>query len=188
MAVGAAGGFFGGPAILIESPCTTVLMLRAIAAIAAAEGEALETSETRLACLAVFALGGRSGPGDVSDTGYFGVRLALDAPLAAAARHLAEQGIAGGAGSPPLLQFLATVSQRFGVTLSQQAAAKAIPIFGAASGALVNNLFVQHFQDIARAHFALRRLERKFGVREVRARYDQLDRPSTRVLAYPLAA
>ncbi|MGY6216725.1 EcsC family protein [Methylolobus aquaticus] len=188
MAVGAAGGFFGASALLIESPCTAVVMLRAIAAIAAAEGEPLERMETRLACLEVLALGGQSGRGNPADTGYFGVRLALDAPLAAASRHLAERGLAGGAGSPPLVQFLAAVSQRFGVTLSQKAAAAALPVVGAASGAFVNRLFIQHFQDIARAHFALRRLERKFGAREVRARYDQLGQPSTRVLAYPLAA
>ena len=188
MVVGAAGGFFGGPALLIESPCTTVVMLRAIAAIAAAEGEPLEALDTRLACLEVFALGGRSRQGDVTDTGYFGLRLALDAPLAGASRHLAEYGMTGGAGSPQLVQFLAAVSQRFGVTLSQKAAATAIPLVGAASGAVVNRLFIQHFQDIARAHFALRRLERKFGTREVRVRYDELEQPSARVLAYPLAA
>ena len=47
-------------------------------------------------------------------------------------------------------------------------------VAGAVSGALVNLAFMQHFQDIARAHFIVRRLERSYGEDEVRRRYGEL--------------
>jgi hypothetical protein len=42
-------------------------------------------------------------------------------------------------------------------------AAKAIPVLGAVSGAGVNYVFMDHFQDIARGHFTITRLEKKYG-------------------------
>lgn len=60
IATGAVGGFLGGPALLMEFPFTTTIMLRSIADIARSEGESLDDIESRLACLEVFALGGRS--------------------------------------------------------------------------------------------------------------------------------
>jgi hypothetical protein len=47
--------------------------------------------------------------------------------------------------------------------VSEKAAAQAIPAIGAAGGAIVNTLFIDHFQDMARGHFIVRRLERKYG-------------------------
>ena len=47
--------------------------------------------------------------------------------------------------------------------LSAKAAAQAIPAIGAAGGAIINTLFVDHFQDMARGHFIVRRLERKYS-------------------------
>ncbi len=57
---GGVGGFFGVAALPIELPVTTMLMLRAIAAIARHQGEDLTRLEPRLACLQVFALGSRA--------------------------------------------------------------------------------------------------------------------------------
>ena len=188
MATGAVGGFFGGPGLLVESPLTSLVMLRAIAAVGRSEGECLDEIETRLACIQVFALGGRSQGNDPSDLGYFGLRVAMEGPLQGAAQHIAANGVAGAAGAPPLVEFLSIVSRRFGVVLSQKAASKIVPVIGAAGGALINSLFIQHFQDVARGHFTLRRLERKFGQTVVRARYDELGQPKARQLAYPLPA
>ena len=56
---GGVSGFFGMPALVIELPLTTTIMLRAIADIARHHGEDLGTLEARLACLQVFALGAR---------------------------------------------------------------------------------------------------------------------------------
>lgn len=175
-ASGAVSGFFGAPALLLELPFSTTLMLRAIADIAQGEGEDLNELETRLACLEVFALGGRSDADDVADLGYYGIRLALQAPIANASSFLGQGGFARGPGSPLLVDFIATVAKRFGVTLSEKAAAEVIPVIGALGGGFVNTVFIQHFQDMARGHFTVRRLERKYGPALVRAEYGRLNR------------
>ena len=38
----------------------------------------------------------------------------------------------------------------------------------------VNYTFIEHFQDIARGHFTVRRLERTYGKDFVRKEYEQL--------------
>src|SRR5262249_40049654 len=58
-ASGAAGGAFGLASLPVELPVSTVIMLRSIAEIARGEGEDLSDPEATLACVQVFALGGR---------------------------------------------------------------------------------------------------------------------------------
>jgi hypothetical protein len=53
-------------------------------------------------------------------------------------------------------------------------AAKAIPIIGAASGGIVNVMFISHFQEMARGHFIVKRLEAAHGPEPVRQAYDNL--------------
>jgi hypothetical protein len=36
----------------------------------------------------------------------------------------------------------------------------------------VNYAFMEHFQDVARGHFTVRRLERLYGKETIRAEYD----------------
>ena len=57
---GGVGGFFGLPALALELPISTTIMLRSIADIARAKGESINDINTKLACLEVFALGGES--------------------------------------------------------------------------------------------------------------------------------
>jgi hypothetical protein len=52
--------------------------------------------------------------------------------------------------------------------------AQAIPVIGAVGGGLVNTIFISHFQDMARGHFAIRGLERKYGDDVVKDAYLQL--------------
>jgi len=52
--------------------------------------------------------------------------------------------------------------------------ATAVPLIGAAGGAVVNALFIDHFQNIARAHFTIRRLERLHGRDLVQEEYGRL--------------
>jgi len=173
-ASGAAGGAFGLPALAVELPVSTTLMLRSIADIAAAHGEDLADLDTRLACLGVFALGSdRSASDDAAETGYFAVRSALATAVTEASKHLAQKGLAKG-GAPALVRLVALIGARFGIVVSEKAAAQAIPILGAAGGALVNTVFIGHYQDMARGHFAVRRLERRHGARAVREAYDAL--------------
>jgi hypothetical protein len=72
-ASGAVGGAFGLPALAVELPVSTTIMLRAIAAIAQREGEDLDDPRTGLACLEVFALGGAPDAG-AGESGHFAVR------------------------------------------------------------------------------------------------------------------
>lgn len=68
---------FGIAGIAVELPISTTIMLRSIADIARAEGESIRELETKLACIEVFALGGRSQKDDGSESGYYAVRTAL---------------------------------------------------------------------------------------------------------------
>ena len=76
-AAGGVGGFFGMPGLAVELPVSTTIMMRAIATIARENGEDTESPETRMACLEVFALGGRSESDDGTETGYYAVRAAM---------------------------------------------------------------------------------------------------------------
>lgn len=174
MATGAIGGFFGGPALLLELPLTTTLMLSSIADIARSEGEDLDSLETRLACMEVFAFGGRSDLDDAAETGYYGLRLALEAPIASASGFLAGQSITARGNAPVLVSLISTIAERFGVVLSEKAVAEIVPIIGAAGGAFINNVFIQHFQDMARSHFTIRRLERKYSPDLIQATYERI--------------
>lgn len=171
---GAVGGLFGLPGLIIELPVTTTLMLRSIAEHARFEGEDIHELETRLACLEVFALGGRSETDDAADTGYYGVRLALAGYISAAAAEVAHRGLAAN-GAPLVVKFIRVIAARFGVEVSRRAATQLIPVVGAAGGAVVNTIFMQHFQDMARSHFTVRRLERAYGKSLVRANYERLN-------------
>jgi len=59
MGTGAASGFFGPLTLLADLPVTTTLILRSITNIARTQGEDLTIRDTRMACVQVFALGGR---------------------------------------------------------------------------------------------------------------------------------
>jgi hypothetical protein len=171
-ASGAVGGSFGLSALPFELPVSTVIMLRSIADIARHEGEDLRDPETALSCVEVFALGGRDGALDASESGYFAVRGILAKSVSEAARFIAERGIAE-TGAPVLVRFISQVASRFGAVVTQKVAAQAVPIVGAVGGAAVNYAFVVHFQQLARGHFTVRRLERAYGKEVVRTAYDR---------------
>lgn len=171
IATGALGGFLGGIAVWLELPISTALLLSAIAHIAREEGEDLDDLETRLACLSVFAMGGWSTNDDDADLGYFGLRLALQSPINEATRHLATFGLQGATKTPALIHFASLVSQRFGMALSNRTVGMMLPVIGATTGAFCNRMFMDHFQDMARCHFVIRRLERKYSSQAVEMLY-----------------
>ena len=170
---GAAGGFFGLPALAVELPVSTTIMLRSIADVARSEGEHIKTAEAKLACLQVFALGGRRPGDDAAESGYFFVRGALAKAMAEAAELVAQRGLSQEA-APVLMRFIVQIAERFSIPVTQKIAAQAVPVVGAAGGALINTLFIDHFQCMARGHFTVRRLERRHGAAAVRAAYDAL--------------
>jgi hypothetical protein len=173
-ASGAAGGALGLLALPFELPVSTVIMLRSITDIARSEGEDPTEPEAALSCLQVFALGGRAGSDDASESGYFAVRGMLAKTVSEAARFIGERGVVQ-EGSPLLLRFITQVASRFGVVVSQKVAAQALPVLGALGGAAVNYAFMDHFQDIARSHFTIRRLERTYGKELVRSEYERIN-------------
>ncbi|HYE36560.1 EcsC family protein [Methylocaldum sp.] len=177
-AVGAVGGFFGPIALVAELPVITLLMLRSIADIARSEGENLGMLDARLACVEVFALGGRSNDDDAADTGYYGLRSTL-------AFHFAGIADYGGASSlsvPAGVGLIRGIAARFGVVISDEIAMQMVPVAGAVSGALINLVFMQHFQDVARGHFTLRRLERKYNPDLVRKEYERTQKGEIKLI------
>jgi uncharacterized protein (DUF697 family) len=172
---GAMGGALGASAVLVELPISTTIMLRSIARIAQGEGEDLTSPETALACLQVFALGGRTGSESLHEAGYFAVRAAMAKSVTRALRQMAGRGIVDESASA-IVRLLAQIGSRFGVVVSQKVAAQAVPVLGAIGGAAINAAFVDHFQTLARGHFVVRRLERTYGKGTVRRAYDQIRR------------
>lgn len=174
---GAVGGLFGLYGLLVELPISTTLMLRSIAEIARTEGEDLHDAETRMACLEVFALGGHSESDDSAEAGYYGVRMALALTVSQAARHVAEHGLAGRS-APILVEVVQAVAARFGAVVSQKVAAQLVPLIGAAGGAAINLAFMSHYQEMARGHFVVRSLERRYGRDLVQAQYEEIRKRS----------
>jgi len=172
-ATGAVGGAFGLAALGVELPVTTVIMLRSIADIARSEGEDVREVDTKIGCLQVFALGGKSGSDDASEVGYFAIRSALAKQVTEAVRYIAQRGMVE-EGAPAIIRLITVISSRFGVTVTEKVAAQAVPVVGAAGGLLVNSVFMDHFQNMARGHFIVRRLERVYGIEAVERHYKKI--------------
>jgi hypothetical protein len=172
-ASGAVGGAFGLAALTIELPVSTTIMMRSIADVARSEGADLADRQTQLECVMVLALGGGSAADDAADVGYFAVREAMTRAVSSAASHLARHGLTK-EGAPALVRLIALIAEHYSVNVTEKAAAQLVPLIGAVGGAAVNTVFIAHFQAVARGHFAVRRLERKYGEGVVRAKYREL--------------
>lgn len=158
---GAVGGGGGIATTVVELPVTTAFLMRAIAQIAVREGEDLRSDEAKLQCLQIFAMGSPSQNGGV-DGGYYAMRVGL-------AEFLPK--VVG----KPLGEFLPKlifkVAQRFEISAATKISAQSIPAIGAVTGAVINLAFLNHYQDKARGHFTIRRLERRYGAAAVQTAY-----------------
>lgn len=172
-ASGAIGGAFGLAALPLELPVSTAILLRSIAEIAREEGEDLALPQTALACLEVFALGGKEDEEVAFESGYFAVRAALAKTVSDSVRFVATQGAAAQA-APVAVRMITQIAARFGLVVSEKIAAQTTPILGALGGAAVNAAFADHFQTLARGHFIVRRLEREHGPSLVAFEYRRL--------------
>lgn len=170
---GGLGGAFGLGALAIELPFTTTVIMRSIADIARSEGEDLADPAARLACLEVFAMGGTSTDDDAAESGYFAVRAALAQAVNEAAKFVARRAAVED-GAPVIVRLLAQIAARFNTAVGEKIMAQGVPVVGALGGATINLLFIEHFQDMARGHFIVRRLERTYGADAVRERYQAL--------------
>ncbi len=179
-ATGAVGGAFGFTALFVELPLSTTIMMRAVADVARSEGFDMSDMATRHACLEVFALAGNSGQDDASETGYYITRGFTAEVMRHLSAELTGAAVSGGGvmiGLTPkeagkwLAKIVEKVAARFGVVVTEKFAAQAVPIVGAVAGATLNTMFTDYYQDMARGHFIVRRLERTYGYETVRAAY-----------------
>lgn len=170
---GAAGGVFGLPALAIELPVSTTIMLRSVADIARHQGEDLEAIDSQLACLEVFALGGRNQNDDAAESGYYAVRGGLAKLVSDAASYLARSA-ATSESAPHLVRLVTQIAARFSIPVTTKAAAQVVPIIGGVGGAFINTLFITHFQDVATGHFVVRNLERKYSKQIVNEEYERI--------------
>ncbi len=172
VASGAAGGSLGMAGLSMELPVSTTIMLRSIADIARSTGEDLTDNEVRLACLEVFALSGGGQSGENSEKGYYAIRTLLAKSLSEAAAQIGSKGLAK-EGAPALVRLLHSIALRFSVPVSEKMLLQTVPVLGAIGGASINLLFIRYFQEIAQAHFTLRRLEKKYAREVIESIYRQ---------------
>jgi hypothetical protein len=180
---GAVGGFFGFTGLMLELPVSTTIMMRAVADVARSEGLDISDPVVQMACVEVFALGGKSDKDDAADSAYYLARgLVTDiarhtgAELAKMASKQATQSafsISSKEAGTLLAKLIESVATRFGVVITEKMAAQLVPVVGAATGLTLNTLFVGHYQKVARGHFTIMRLEAKYGHRKVKAAYDR---------------
>lgn len=189
---GAVGGTFGFSALAIELPLSTTIMLRSVADIARSEGFDLDKVETKQACLEVFALGGPSENDnavdtayendDAVDTAYYATRSftaeamqILSKELSEIATKKASVNAAMNLTPTQTGKWLATliekVATRFGIVITEKTAAQVVPVIGAFAGATLNIMFTDYYQDMARGHFIIKRLEKKYGSELIKSEY-----------------
>lgn len=178
---GAVGGFFGLAALALELPVSTTIMLRSIADIAQSQEHDLSNMAIRLSCLEVFALGSNKSDSDnAAESAYYSTRATLAIEMKAALKAVekmstqAIQDALKRGQMPLLIKFIGTIASRFGMTVSEKLVAQAIPVLGAAGGAAINLMFIQHFQDMAEGHFTVKRLENKYGEASIEKIYNKI--------------
>lgn len=76
--------------------------------------------------------------------------------------------------SSVLAGLIEKVAARFGIPITQKTASQAVPLVGAASGLALNTLFVDFYQDMARGHFIIKRLEKKYGYDYIKSEYKKV--------------
>jgi hypothetical protein len=171
---GAVGGFFSLAGLVFEAPVTTVVMLRSIADIARAESADLADPAVRMQCLTVLAMGGSMDSGEES---YYSTRAAFTEIFTLLGKEAPERAGKKAAETlaKKMAQLLSTIvaqiAPRYAPLITEKAIAQSAPIAGAATGALINTVFIHHFQKKARGHFTVLRLESKYGAAEVQKRY-----------------
>jgi len=140
---GAAGGSAGLASALVELPATIGLIFGAMQKVAAEEGFDPASEEVRLLCLDILGSGGPGRADDGLNTSFVGARLGLNGAT--------------------LHAIIARVAPGLATAMGQKLASQAVPILGAAAGAGINYMFLDHFREMARVRFGLRRLAGEHG-------------------------
>jgi len=157
---GAMGGVAGLPGAMIELPLTVTALMRAMLAIAAEHGLDPDSDEVRRECLRVFATAGPFAEDDGTDMGLLAAKMTIT--------------------GQSLNSLIARVAPRLASVFAQKLAAQATPVLGAVAGASINYTFTRYYQEMARIHFGLMRLQHETGlprealVEELRKKVDAL--------------
>ena len=168
---GATSGLLGLTGLAADLPLTSAVILRSVAGIARNEGEDLETLDARTACISVLAMGCGSIGEKVAKTDYYTVRLALADAMFDGVAEFSFRTLPTNA----MVRLVPLVGIRFGALVSQKIPSQSLPLIGAFGGAAANAMLMRHFQRMAHGHFAIRRLERKYGVEAVMHEYEALN-------------
>jgi hypothetical protein len=120
----------------------------------------------------VLALGGPSSSDDGAEIGYFVAREAMTKAISEAAAHIAKNGLEKEA-APAIVRLIIQIAERYSINVTEKAAAQLVPVIGAIGGAVINTVFIDHFQNMARGHFTVRRLEKKYGAEFIRQKYEE---------------
>jgi len=78
--------------------------------------------------------------------------------------------------APALLNLLSHIAAQFNVAVTQKTLAQALPLVGSATGAIINVALIDHFNRVAKFHFGIRRLERKYGLEPIQLIYQHAAR------------
>ncbi|MDY7533232.1 EcsC family protein [Pseudomonas sp. Bout1] len=185
---GAIGGAFGFTALFVELPVSTTIMMRSVADVARSEGFDLNDFATKQACIEVFAMGGPSQADDATETGYYATRSFTTQTMQHLSKELAEIVAKHGAKATSyftpgqtgkwLTVLIEKVATRFGFTITSKFAAQAVPVIGAFTGASINALFTDFYQNTARGHFIVKRLENKYGYKQIEREYASIKNTS----------
>jgi len=130
----------------------------------------MQDLQTQLECVQVLAFGGPSSSDDAAEIGYFLAREAMTKAVSEAAAHIAKNGLQKEA-APAIVKLITQIAERYSINVTEKAAAQLVPVMGAIGGALINTIFIDHFQSMARGHFTVRRLENKYNPELVRQKY-----------------
>lgn len=170
---GAAGGFFSWLGLVIELPVTTVVMLRSIADIAKAEQADIADPRIQMECLAVLTMGAANSSGE--DESYYAGRFAFAQLFSQLGQIPPRKG--GASAAKKLAEWLsalvARLLPRYAPMVTEKAIAQAAPFLGAVGGAVINSIFMNHFQNKAHGHFVVLRLEKTYGIDAVKKRYER---------------
>lgn len=181
-AIGALGGLFGLPALVLELPVVTTVLLRSMAEIAGQFGEPLDDRRVQLDCLSLFSYGAPSDADDGVESAYYAARLGFAALLDQSVKFVAGKTAAEilravqHKTAPALVSLVVKIASRFEIVVGEKAIAQLVPGIGAGAGAAINLAFSEHYTQLARCHFGLRRLERECGEAAVRDVYERARR------------
>ncbi|MGB3608191.1 MAG: EcsC family protein [Psychroserpens sp.] len=171
--------FIGTSVFITELYFSTRMMMRSILEIARSEGEDIYDVDTQLACLQVFALGTDTKGQNPTETSYYATRIAMVTAARSASAYLSKHGIQGlgkimMTNANPVLMMIGLIATRLTIQISEKFIARAVPVIGAVGGGALNYVYIEHFQNMAKAHFTIRRLEKRYGEDEVRSLFERI--------------